>query len=191
MRSGPAAIASAVLLALGASACGDGDDGGPVEGPGYSAELPDGWSDEGEGGLIGVAIQQSTGASMDSVWTREDELDDARANVNVATDDVPAGVSAEKVTQEALQALVSGEFGGDPGFSGTEISSVEPATLGGEPAGQFEIVSQTAAIKARQRFVVAVRGTTSYAVTLTAAASAFDELEPEFEQILAFWRWKT
>ena len=191
MRSGPAAIASAVLLALGGSGCGDDEaDGGPVEGPGYSAELPNGWSDEGEGGLIGVVIQQSSGASIESVWAREDEVDDVRANVNVTADDVTAGVTAEKVAQDALQALVSGEFGGDPGFSGTEISGVEPATLGGEPAAQFEIISQTAATRAHQRFIVAVRGTKSYAVTLTAAASAFAELTPEFEEILASWRWK-
>lgn len=191
MRIGLAAIASAVLLALTASGCGGDDDsaGGPVEGPGYEAELPDGWSDEGEGGLIGAGVEVSTGASVESVWASEGEVDDVRPNVNVTSDEVPAGTTAEAVAHESLQALVSGEFGGDPGFSGTQIRPVTSTTLGGDPAAQFEITSQAAGVEAQQRFVIAVRGKKSYAVTQTAAASAFAEVEPEFAEILGSWRW--
>jgi hypothetical protein len=184
------ATAAALALALAAAGCGGDDEGagGPAEGPAYSVVLPDGWTDEGDPGIAVTAIEFGTGSEIEVSWTRENEIGGVRPNANVASQDVPAGTTPRQVADSALQALTD-QHGGDPGFGGTRLGRVTPATLGGEKATQVEITSPVAGRETRQRLTIAVRGTTAYAVTTTAAAEGYDDVLPEFDEILASWQW--
>jgi hypothetical protein len=188
-----AQLAVAALACVLAGGCGGEAPGGPVEGPGYAAELPEGWEDAGDGGIALAGVESATGSEIESVWLWKDREDGFRPNVNVAIDRVAAGTSAEEVGRGALDVLLDPAAIDSAGLEDAVdvelIEDVAPATLGGSPAVGYEFLNDAGAAELRQRGVIAVRGRRAYAVTFTATTGAFEAREPDFESVLASWRW--
>jgi hypothetical protein len=184
------ALIAAVLSVL-LVACDDEVKGGPVDGPGYTAELPDGWKDAGTGGSVGETIEDETSADVKSVWIRDHRDSGFQANVNVTFEDVPAGSDPVAVATQSLRGLGgSGVPAGlDRAINVTPLTKPAATTLGDEPAAMFDYLNEIPAAKVHQRTVVAIRGLRAVFVTASALDSAFDEREPELQQILDSWEW--
>ncbi len=189
IRAGALALAFAAMV-LGAS-CG-GPEGGPVEGPGYGAELPDGWEEGGE--LEAAALASALEVDVESIWIRDERIEGFRANVNVVgepvSDDRTAIEYARETREQLLDAGVIESANLDRAISATPIGGIRPSTLGGGDAAEFEIrnLSEVAG-KLRQRTVVVVHAGRVHVVTASAPSAAFAEVEPEFDEILESWRW--
>jgi hypothetical protein len=184
------ALIAAVLSAL-LVACDDEVKGGPVEGPGYTAELPDGWKDAGTGGSVGETIEDETTADVKNVWIRDDRDDGFQANMNVTFEDVPAGTDPLAAATQSLQGLTGSGVpeGLDRAINATPLTRPAATTLGGEPAASFDYLNEIPTAKVHQRTLIAIQGSRAVIVTSSALDSAFDEREPEFQQILDSWEW--
>jgi hypothetical protein len=180
----------AASLSVSLAACGD-DGPTTVEGPGYRAELPDGWKDAGSGGLTGAAVEGATGTALQSVWVREHRDGDFQANVNVAFEDVPPGSDPLQLARDSLRTLTAGDV--PPSLEGalnvTPLTQPTETTLGGDPAATFDYRNDTTSGELHQRAVIAVHRRRAAVVTSTALASAFTDREPEFQSILNSWEW--
>jgi hypothetical protein len=189
LRLAAAAVASA--LAVAASACGGGPEGGPVEGPGYETVLPSGWEETGD--LEQAAISSQIRVDLESAWVRDEPVEGFRANANVVGDTVSPGTDVVQFAREQRDELLDSASieaqGLDRAVRATPLGEVERTTLGGDPAAIFEIRNLSAVGKLRQREVVAIRGDRAHLITMTAPSSAFEQLEPEFEEILDSWQW--
>ena len=182
-----------VVLSLALGACDDEPDGGPVEGRGYSAVLPSGWEDGGTGGQLGETVEEQTGAEVESVWIRHDRDDGFRANIGVTFEDVPPGSTALALARQSRSELSAGAGvpdGLDDLVNVTPLTEVVETTLGGEPAASFDYLNEVEQGKLRQRAIIAVRGSRAVIVTATAREEAFEDREPEFEEILDSWKWE-
>jgi hypothetical protein len=182
-----------ILFSLALAACDESSDGGPVEGRGYGAELPSGWEDGGTGGLVGDEVEEQTGAEVESVWIRHDRDDGFRANIGVTFEDVAPGSSALRLAQQSLRELSRGvgvPEGLDDLVNVTPLTDVTETTLGGEPAATFDYRNEVEQGELRQRSIIVVRGSRAVIVTASARDEAFDDREPEFEEILGSWNWE-
>jgi hypothetical protein len=182
---------AAALLSLLVAAC-DEAEGGPVEGPGYRAELPDGWEDAGTGGSAGETVEDATGAEVKSVWVRSDPDGSFKANINVTFEDVPAGLDPLELARQSRQELAGAGIPDelDEALNVSALTEPTETTLGGEPAATFDYLNEITLGTLQQRSVIAVRGSRAVIVTASAKEDAFEERQPEFDEIFESWEWK-
>jgi hypothetical protein len=186
----PSAILIALFLAVSLAACG-GEGPQAVEGPGYRAELPAGWKDAGTGGLTGDAVEGATGTALQSVWLRKEHDDNFQANVNVSFEDVPPGSNPLELAQASLRGLAGGAVPDslEGALNVTPLTQPTETTLGGEPAAMFDYRNDTTSGQLHQRTIIAVHRRRAAVVTETALATAFEDRESEFQEILNSWEW--
>jgi hypothetical protein len=193
-------LALVLVAAAIAAGCGDDDDeepAGPVEGDGYSYELPDGWQDQsGLGDEASEAVDESLptpiGANVDSFSADETE-DGFATNVNVIrTGSIAPRVTAARIARENARILGAPDAAAQVLPEGSEIlSDVDIANLDldGEPAASIEYSAAFEDRTNRFRQLFVVRDGTAYTITFTALEDRFEEELPEFDQVLQSWRW--
>ncbi|MGH2954025.1 MAG: hypothetical protein ACRDK9_08400 [Solirubrobacterales bacterium] len=191
-------LALALVAAAVAAGCGDDDEpAGPVEGTGYTYELPEGWQDQS--GLGDEASEQvdetlpaPIGADVDSLSADETE-DGFATNVNVIrTSSIAPGVTAEQIARQNARVL------GSPGPAaqilpeGSEILgevAIGEVDLGGDVASSLEYSATFEGRSNRLRQLFAVRGGNAYTITFTALEDLFDDEVADLDQLIESWRW--
>jgi hypothetical protein len=192
-------LALALVAAAVAAGCGDDEDeaAGPVEGDGYTYELPDGWEDQSELGdeasaQVDESLPAPVGADVDSFAVDETE-DGFATNVNVIrTGSIAPGVTAARIARENARVLGAPEGAAQVLPEGSEILSdvdVSELDLDGAPAASIEYSAAFEDRTNRLRQIFAVRDGTAYTTTFTALEDQFADELPEFEQVLQSWRW--
>ena len=167
-------VAAALSLALGLSACGEGEE--KVEGSGYSVELPDGWKDRTED-----AEEQTGGIAVDRLFIGP-RVEGFATNVNVLREQRPADASLEEIEQRGRPQI--------RGVGGRNISPARPVELGGERAlsHTYQIRQQGKLLRGEQ--YIAIRDGRVYNVTVTSVPSAFADARSDFREITDSWKWE-
>ena len=168
-----------MILALLIPACGGGDggEGGPrAEGSAYTVSLPEGWRDSSDD-----EAADEVPVKFDRLFTG-DRVEDFTVNVNVIREPKPDADIEEIVA--AGQKQIEGDFGA------TDLSPPDKRELGEDSAFSYTYTLEQGGMTLRGEQVAAVHEERLYTVTLTTPAEAFEEQQPEFQEILDSWEWK-
>lgn len=192
------ALCLVIIVCAAFPACGDSNDGGSLDGSGYSLEIADGWEDTTAEAPsvddLGIDDPALAAVSVDATVSA-DESDGFAPNLSVVTTPAPGKATALKLaeanleTSRAQATLPSGAGGGALDFS---ESVVERTELGGEPAASYEQVAETPPGDVRQRQIYTVDGGSAYAITFSALDEGqYAENLPAVEAMLDTWTWES
>jgi len=174
--------AALVALALLTPACGGGDEGGgggdarEAEGSLYTVSLPEGWRDSTDDDAA-----DEVPIKFDRLFT-SDRVEGFTVNVNV--------IREPKPDADIEEIVAAGQKQLEGGFGATDLSPPDKRELGGDAAFSYTYTLEQGERTLRGEQVAAVHEDRLFTVTLTAPEQAFEDQEPEFQEILDSWEWK-
>lgn len=155
------------------------DLGGPeVEGTGFTAQLPKGWTD----GTDDFVADNPGLNTLDRVYIWGTTFNTARGNIIVETQSSYGNDDPEGLEDDWKSALTSGD-------TTATSDDIEPTTIGGEKALGVNLDrTNDNGVKVAQRSYLVISGDTGYSITVS-LKSGDDEVLDKFEDILSTWRW--
>lgn len=155
------------------------DIGGPkVEGAGYTAQLPKGWTD----GTEEFTKENPNLSTLDRVFLWGDSFGTARGNVIVETQSSYGYTDPNDLKENWKKALVSSDPSAD-------ISDGANVSIDGQTALTVNIArTNDNDVDVQQRSHLVISGDKGYSITVSLKDGDDDVLE-KFEELLSTWRW--
>lgn len=104
-----------------------------------------------------------------------------RNNINIGTQKMPAGVTAEAYARQAVQAIRRS--------GATPRGVVRTATLDGAPTAYYGWTKRARGITLAQMQQVAIRDGLAYVITLSAPQPEMAEASDQLERVVTSWKW--
>lgn len=155
------------------------DIGGPqIEGKGYTAQVPNGWSDGTE-----EFVADNPGlTTLDRVLLWGDTFGTARGNVIIETQSSYGYTDPNDLKDDWKTALTSG----DPAAVTTDIANI---SIDGQTALGVEISRvNDSGVSVTQHSRLVINGETGYSITVS-LKEGDDDVLSKFDDILSTWQW--